>query len=76
MRARDAPQPSRWFARLPVEPCAFPNDKSHARPRPQFWGKMFDRVASAYKFVKRAQRSGFQIEQVLTLNAATERAQP
>jgi hypothetical protein len=126
---------------LPFPAARFRETSVVDRPRPEFWGNMFDRVASAarahgdlveldiaesdgsysaasaiiiheaqklagvndheqssgslsrmalvvwegasrggddntYKFVKLAQHSGFQIEQVLTLNAATERAQP
>jgi hypothetical protein len=126
---------------LPFSAARFRETSVVDRPRPEFWGNMFDRVASAarahgdlveldiaesdgpylaasavvideaqklagvndheqsrgsvslvalvvwegasrggddntYKFVELAQHSGFQIEQVLTLNAATERAQP
>jgi hypothetical protein len=125
---------------LPFSASRFRETSVVDRPRPEFWGNIFDRVANVarahgdlveldiaesdgpysaasaavideaqklawvndheqssasvslvalvvwegasrggydntYKFVELAQNSGFQIEQVLTLNAATERAQ-
>jgi hypothetical protein len=126
---------------LPFSAARFRQTSVVDRPRPEFWGNLFDRVTSVahahgdlveldiargedayssanaivideaqklagvsdhkqsrglaslialvvwegasrgdddntYKFVELAQHSGFRVEEVLTLNAATERAQP